>query len=276
MFCARSEIALAVSFVVASAVGGTAAVPAAPRPRLPVLLVGGDAVEPAAAIEVMRRADRYRGVAGPHRFLARIVSGGRGDGDRPALARPTASVVEVRSNGFARQLVFVREPTPGDVMLVTPDVVWLRPRRLHRLTRLPPDLRMLNGASVCDVTSVDLIGAYDASMRPDAGEPDAYVLDLVASREGVRYPRARYAVARADDKPLRIDFMTASGRTMKTVVYAAFESVLDATVVTRLIVEDHVFGDTAVVEMTDFAPLSAVDPEMFSPDYLLTLPSDAS
>ncbi len=238
----------------------------------------GRGEEEPSPTEIIRRADQQRGVTRPHRFVARIVPGGEAGGE-PSGDEPRAAetVVEVRSNGLACQLVLVAAPTRGDAMLVTPDVVWLRPRRLHRLTRIPADLRMFNGASVADVTTVDLVGGYRATLHDGAGaDADEYVLDLTALRDGIRYPRAQYAVGRADFRPRRIDFMAASGRRLKTIVYTDFDTVLGQTAVTRLVVQDHVYRDSSVVEMSDFELLSAVDPSMFLPDYLLTLPDPTS
>ena len=231
--------------------------------------------EPSAS-EIVRRADQQRGVIRPHRFVARIALV---DEQTPSTDDPhqTATVVEVRANGLASQLVLVAAPTPGDAMLVTPDVVWLRPRRLHRLTRIPADLRMFDGASVSDVTAVDLVGSYRAIVRDDAGtDADEYVLELTAAHDGIRYPRVRYAVGRSDFRPRRIDFMAASGRRLKTILYTGFDVVLGQTAVTRLVVQDHVYRDSSIVEMSDFELLTDVDPGMFVPDYLLTLPDAPS
>ncbi len=272
-----------------------------------------EAAAPASVLDVMRRADRHRGLGRPYRFRARIYAAGSdagrtaadaasGDaGGGAAGAAPTAAehepreapaadatVVDVRSNGFGQQLVIMLEPNRGDAMLATADVVWLRPRRLHRLTRIPPDLRMFSGASVSDVTSVDLLGGYHATLRSAAGAPSgasagstgerseqpggALLIDLVAAKEGVRYPRAIYAIDARTCRPRRIDFLAASGKPLKTIVYAEFREVLGRVLATRLIIEDHVFRDSSVVTMSEFEPLPAADAAMFDPDYLLALP----
>ncbi len=214
--------------------------------------------------EIVRRADRYRGIERPHVFLARIQP-------QPENAR-LEMVVEVRSNGFAHQLVLVLAPHRGDVMLATPDVVWLRPRRLHRLTRIPPELRMFGGASVSDVTTVDLLANYRASLAPDPASPDTWVLDLTATKDRIRYPRARYVVRRDDCRPVRIDFMTRSAKVLKSVSYEQFEEVAGRPIATKLVVHDHVYGDGAVVLLTDFRLLPSSEVNSFTPDYLLSLP----
>ena len=227
-----------------------------------------------SADEILRGAEQHRGLLKAHMFRARIVP--EADDDRGSGAvdsRPPATLVEVRSNGFAQQLVVVLEPNRGDVMLSTPDVVWLRPRRLHRLTRIPPDLRMFNGASVADVTSIDLVGTYAATLNEEIdGPPGQYRMDLAATREGARYPRAVYLVRREDLTPIQIDFMAASGKVLKTLMYGEFRPVLGRIIPTQLIVRDHVYRDSSIVRMSDFQVLSPLDPAMFEPDYLLTIP----
>jgi hypothetical protein len=228
--------------------------------------------------EIVRRADQQRGLGAAHAFIARIQresSAGTLGGRDDVMAAPTM-LVEVWSNGFQQQLVFVLEPHRGDVMLATPDVVWIRPRRLHRLTRVPPDLRMFNGASVADVTSVDVVGTYAASLAPADDASDAYELDLVARREHVRYPRARYKVRCADFRPLEIEFMTVSGKVLKSVRYERFTMVLGRTMPTELIVSDLVYHDVTVVMLSDFRPLLDVNATMFTPDYLLSIPGAPS
>jgi len=222
--------------------------------------------------EIFRAAERQRGLARPHTFLASIAA----EPDTLAAAKdrtPSVTRVEVRSNGFAQQLVLVLEPSRGDVLLSTPDVVWLRPRRLHRLTRLPPELRMFGGASVGDVTSIDLVGLYDAALDGDDSS-GPYRLALSA-RGDTRYPRASYVIARGDLRPVQIDFMAASGKVLKTVAYAEFASILDRVIPTQLVVRDHVHHDASVVRLSDFHVLSPVDPAMFTPDYLLTIEDES-
>jgi hypothetical protein len=55
-------------------------------------------------------------------------------------------------------------------------------------------------------------------------------------------------------------------------MYGEFRSVLGRIIPTRLVVRDHVYRDTSIVWMSDFQVLSPVDPGMFAPDYLLTIP----
>jgi len=233
---------------------------------LPVCPAHSGALEPR---EIVRRADRQRGIDSPYRFRARIASRAAERGnDEEAVS----SVVEVRANGFAQQVVFVLEPIPGDVMLVTPDTLWLRPRRLHRLTRIPPDLRLFGGASISDVTSVDVLGSYGATLRATADDTDEYVVDLEATAGGTRYPRAVYRIGRDDFRPLELDFLAASGRSLKSVRYEDFAPVLSRTIPTRLIVEDHVYHDTTTIVLSDFQPVASAEAAAYGPEYLLALP----
>jgi hypothetical protein len=221
------------------------------------------------AREIVRRADRQRGIDSPYRFRARIGSRAAEGGNDEEGA---STVVEVRANGFAQQIVFVLQPIAGDVMLVTPDILWLRPRRLHRLTRIPPDLRLFGGASVSDVTSVDVLGSYGATLRPIADETGDYVVDLEAAARGTRYPRALYRIRREDFQPLELDFLAASGRPLKSVRYEDFAPVLGRTIPTRLVVEDYVYRDTTTIVLSDFRPVARSEAAAYGPEYLLALP----
>lgn len=262
MSCGPSE-------VVARALVGFAALLLTAAPGL---------TEPPSVVDVLERAERQRGVGVPCRFVATIHRhGGAASAAPDQQPVPSdASVVAVQADGFARQLVFVQKPSRGDVMLVTADAVWLRPRRLHRLTRVPPDLRMFNGASVSDVTAIDVRANYVATLRDDGASATEYVVDLVAKRDGVRYPRATYRIQQGSFLPLGLELMAASGKELKRISYARFETVLGRNVPTMLTVEDLVFHDTSVVRMSDFEAVPASDPAMFLPDHLLTLPDLAS
>ena len=243
---------------------------------------------------IVRQADRSRGLGTPYRFRARIytdraaderrsdtdgATGERRSGsDRAAGERRSASrardatVVEIRSDGFAKQLILVLQPNRGDVLLKVDDTIWLRPRRLHRLTRIPPDLRMFNGAATADVTAVDLLKTYAVAVHGDTcSSGGEYVLDLVAAHDGVRYPRATYWVG-CDAVPRRIDFMASSGKVLKSIEYGDFADVLGARIATRLVIEDHIFRDVSIVAMSEFARLDPDDVAPFSPDYLLAMP----
>jgi hypothetical protein len=282
MRCARSDAANAGRALAAAAITaliGAAAI-APPHPSSTAdASVSGDAADAAA---IVRAADAYRGLARPYRFLARIGKRGveRAGEPRDQAAAGTASpaaagdvLAEVRSDGFTRQLVFVLAPTRGDVILRSGDVTWLRPRRLHRLTRLPADLRMFNGAAISDVTSVDVLRGYDAVLRaPTCSDDGRYVLELDAGARQTRYPRALYEVECATLRPYRIQFMSRSGAVLKTVTYTRFAPVLGATIATRLAIEDRIFRDVTMVDMSAFEALAARDSEAFTPSGVLALP----
>lgn len=247
-----------------------------------IALLGAVAVPSACAMvvtptarEIVQRADRQRGLEIPYRFRARIASQAPEASTMEDAEGAPSTLVEVRANGFAQQLVFVLEPIPGDVMLVTPDVLWLRPRRLHRLTRIPPDLRVFGGASISDVTSVDVLSSYAARLREETGAAADYVVDLDAGAGHVHYPRATYRVRRDDFRPLQIDFLAASGKPLKSVRYEEFAVVLGRTIPTRLLVDDHVYRDTTTVLLSDFEPVAKAEAATFGPEYLLALPDGA-
>jgi hypothetical protein len=226
---------------------------------------------------IVRAADGYRGLARPYGFAAQITKRSVADGGaaviNPAGDAAATTAVEIRSDGFTRQLIFVMRPSRGDVLLRIGDVIWLRPRRLHRLTRIPPDLRMFNGAAISDVTSVDLQTSYEPTMRDGSCVgTEAYVLDLTAIADGVRYPRATYRVNCDTLRPERIEFMARSGKALKTTVYEEFASVLGTTVATRLSVEDHIFRDLTIVDMSEFRLLNVSELDAFSPERVLALP----
>ncbi len=222
--------------------------------------------------ESMRKADEFRGFGRPYRFVAEVTS--RPAGRDRAVGRPSgegATVVEVRSDGFANQLVLVREPRRGDALLKVGDEVWLRPRQLHRLTRIPPELRVFGGAAISDVAAVDLASLYDATVQKGSCEAGAdYVLELATPAPHVRYPRAEYQLDCRTFEPRRIDFMTEGGRVLKTVRYDAFTLVLGARIGTGITIEDHVFRDTSSVRMSQFAFLEDSEPD-YTPAYLLSL-----
>ena len=223
--------------------------------------------------DVMRAADAFRGFARPYRFLAAVErQPSRNGREAASRGRERTMVVEVRSNGFARQLVLVRAPRRGDALLKVGDEVWLRPRQLHRLTRIPPELRVFGGAAISDVAAADLAHGYDATIHAGSCEDTSdYVLELTATAQRMRYPRVRYRVDCRTREPRRIDFMTADGRILKTVRYERFERVLGTRIGTEFTIEDHIFRDTWVVRMSSFAFLGDAEPE-YTPGYLLSLP----
>ena len=225
--------------------------------------------------EILRLADQFRGFGRPYRFVAAVVSRPLADGrDSKYRARGGTTVVEVRSDGFAKQLVLVREPKRGDALLKVGDQVWLRPRQLHRLTRIPPELRVFGGAALSDVVAVDLASTYEPTVREGSCDTTAdFVLELATTAPHVRYPRAEYRLDCRTYEPRQIDFMTEGRRVLKTVRYDKFEQVLGARVGTEVTVEDHIFGDASSVRMSEFAFLDATEPD-YTPGYLLSIETE--
>jgi hypothetical protein len=181
-------------------------------------------------------------------------------------------MIEVRTDGRAGQLITVLEPTRGDRILRRDGEMWLRPRNLHRLTRLPPELRLFGGAAISDVAAVDLLHDYEGRARPESCQGSAdYVLDLVPRGRGGRYAKGVLVVECGRWAPRRLELMTRSGKTLKVIAYADVMPVLDGEIATRLEIEDAVTRDASTVRLFDFAYLTPGETRSLTPEYLLSM-----
>jgi len=189
-------------------------------------------IAPEAAAEILRKSDVAS--LAPASFRARLRISAL-----PERSEPME--IEVWRSGDAKSLVrFLGSKEKGKYLLRLDDVVWFLGPLARKPLKISPARRLRGSASLDDVLGIRYGRDYEierAAEAEEAGEP-LVVLDLTARSKQALYPRVRYFVRRATERPVRVEHLLPSGKTSSIVEFLDWEEG-DRPVARRLVITDR-------------------------------------
>jgi hypothetical protein len=188
-------------------------------------------IAPVDAADLLKRSDVAS--RAPESFRARLrITAYR--------EQPDPMDVEVWRSGESRSLVrFLGPKEKGKYLLRLDGAVWFLAPGARRPVKMSPAHRLRGSASLDDVLGTRYGRDYaieGATEMEEAGGP-LVVLDLVARSTRAAYPRVRYFVRRATDRPVRIEHLLPSGKTSSVVEFLEWKEG-SRPVVRRLVLTD--------------------------------------
>jgi hypothetical protein len=233
-----------------------AAARAAPAPEVKALLRAADAFRlPDASMLVETEVRLFRaGKLEKERRYAVYVKPGR------------RSLVLMRSPGEKGQKVLVRG---ADFWMIMPSS--------QRPIRITPMQKLLGDAAAGDVATLSWSEDYGGAVSGEAevGGVRCLVLDLVAERAGVTYPRQRLYLAAADGRPVKAELFVASEKQAKEATFEVERVGGRVQVAAMRIVDLLQANRETVVTYVSRAPREIPD-ELYNPMFLtrgdVTLP----
>jgi Outer membrane lipoprotein-sorting protein len=185
-----------------------------------------------AAADLLRRSDVA--TLAPVSFRARL---------RITVLRepPDSMDIEVWRSGESKSLVrFLGPQEKGKYLLRLDGVVWFLAPGARKPVKVSPARRLRGSASLDDILGIRYGRDYvveGATETGEAGDP-LVVLDLVARSAHAPYPKVRYVVRRATERPVRAEYLLPSGKTASVVEFLEWETG-SRPVVRRLVLTDH-------------------------------------
>ena len=212
------------------------------------------------AQRILERADRFRG------GWPSVVQHTRIDNyDGDALLE--SADFEVSLKGENSVVRFLSSKNKGQWLLMRGDDMWYFLPAVARPIRITPIQRLLGNASNGDVARVRYAIDYEPTVAGEEiidGTP-CIVLELRAKRKGATYQRMRYAVRQSDALPVRAEFFLGSGKQTKTAFFQEPRVEAGETVLTRLVIYDHIKSNSkTVMQFSAFTPHALPD-KMFNP-----------
>jgi outer membrane lipoprotein-sorting protein len=218
--------------------------------------------------EIVAKADRIRAPEGSYQFDA-VVTSFEGE-DKKA---------ENGYRGHIKDLdhTLVEFTTPpsekGKSLLALGEDLWLYLPNLKKPVRISYQQRLVGDVSNGDMARSNLAADYAAT---SAGEEtvngqETYVLDLTAKTDQKTYHKIKYWVAQGSYRPVKAEFFTVSGKSIKTGTYEDFRSVAGAVRPMRIVFQDSLQPERkSILEFKDMVR-KKLDGRMFTKDYLKTL-----
>jgi outer membrane lipoprotein-sorting protein len=275
LFAAVLLIALAVLSRAASAQPApeTAAVtPPPPAPEAaPATPPAAPTAAPAAAspeaTALVAKADAIRVPKGSYQFNAIITSF---DGsDKKSENGYTAYVKDLDHS-----MVAFTTPTSerGKSLLMLGDDLWIYLPNVKKPVRIPLQQRLVGDISNGDITRLNLAGDYDATIAGDenVNGVDTTALNLVAKTSDKTYNKIKYWVSKADGKPVKAEYFTVSGQSLKTCTFEDFRPEAGATRPMRMVFQDSVNKDKKSILVFSDMVTKKLDDNMFTKDYMKT------
>jgi len=189
-------------------------------------------IAPADAADLLKKSDVASRAPVSFRARFRIT----------ALGEPPDSMdVEVWRSGESKSLVrFLGPKEKGKYLLRRDGVVWFLAPGARKPVKISPAHRLRGSASLDDILGIRYGRDYvieGATATEEAGEP-LVVLDLAAKGPRAPYPRIRYSVRPATERPLRAEYLLPSGRTSSVVEFLEWKEG-SRPVVRRLVLTDR-------------------------------------
>ncbi len=183
--------------------------------------------------EILKKVDEIRNPGESYIMDVKIVSTGEDD--------PAEFTVHLKGND--KTLVKVRAPKKnlGRNMLMLGENMWVFVPNLKRAVRVSLSQKLTGQAANGDISRMRWSGDYDAKVASQ--DKKKWVLDLEAAKKGLTYAKIRATVEKGTYRPLSADFLTVSGKTVKTAEYGEYKQILGKGRPTRIRITDFLKKD---------------------------------
>lgn len=222
----------------------------------------------ALAREIVERADAVRFPSESFQVDVTVESTSGGETLEPRVYR-------VSSKGNENTIVQTLAPANerGQNMLMRGRELWIFMPSVSQPVRLSLSQRLTGQVANGDLARANFAGDYDPTLvGSETIDGDEYhVLELVAARRGVTYPKVKYWVRKSNLHPFKAEFYSVSGRLLKTCSYEAFEKLGAQVRPTRLVMTDALKpADVSVMKYSNLRLVELPD-RFFTKDYMKRL-----
>ncbi len=170
----------------------------------------------AFAADLLEEVDKFRNPSDSYSMSVRIVSSNESE--------EASFLVYLKGNN--KTLIKVRGPKKnmGRNMLMMGENMWVYVPNIRRSVRVSLNQKLTGEAANGDISRMRWAGDYTHKIvKKDA---KSWELFLEASKEGLTYSKIRVWVSAKDKRPLKAEFLTLSGKTIKTATYDKYSLTL--------------------------------------------------
>lgn len=222
----------------------------------------------AIARSIVERADAVRF---PNKSFQVEVTVRSRSGDEELEPR----IYRVSSKGNENTIVQTLAPAieRGQNMLMRGRDLWIFMPSVSQPLRLSLSQRLTGQVANGDLARANFAGDYTPTLigEETIDGNEFHILELVAAKRGVTYPKVKYWVHKSNMHPYKAEFYSTSDRLLKTCSYEDFEPLGGRIRPTKLIMKDALkAGDISVLEYNDLKRIELPD-RFFTKDYMKRL-----
>jgi outer membrane lipoprotein-sorting protein len=185
------------------------------------------------ADDLLNQIDRYRNPSDAYSMSVKIVSS--------TEKEESSFLVYLKGNDKTLIKVLSPKKNIGRNMLMIGENMWVYVPNIRRSVRVSLNQKLTGEAANGDISRMRWAGDY--SQKVEKKDPKQWQLLLEAIKEGLTYSKIRIWVDAKDKRPLKAEFLTLSGKTIKTATYEDYKNVLGLARPTRIHIADNLKKD---------------------------------
>ena len=170
----------------------------------------------AVAEDLLQEIDKYRNPSDAYSMSVRIVSSREKE--------ESSFLVYLKGNNKTLIKVLGPKKTLGRNMLMIGENMWVYVPNIRRSVRISLNQKLTGEAANGDISRMRWSGDY--SHKIEKKDAKQWELLLEAVKQGLTYSKIRVWVDAKDKRPLKAEFLTLSGKIIKTATYEDYKKVL--------------------------------------------------
>jgi outer membrane lipoprotein-sorting protein len=184
------------------------------------------------AADLLEEIDQYRNPSDSYLMQVRIVS-----------SKDEEASFLVYLKGYDKTLIKVLAPKKnvGKNMLMIGENMWVYVPNIKRSVRVSLNQKLTGEAANGDISRMRWAGDYKYAVQKKGDQELELLLEGV--KEGLTYAKIRVWVDNKDKRPLKADFLTLSGKVIKTATYEDYKPLLGMNRPTKIHIVDHLKKD---------------------------------
>lgn len=147
-------------------------------------------------------------------------------------------VYEVACGGSDKTLVKTLAPasSQGKKYLMLNEDMWAYVPNLSRPVRISLNQKLNGQAANGDISRMRWSGDYEPRLEEES--PSEWRVLLTARKKGLTYEKIRAWIDRKSNRPVRAEFLSVSGKPLKTAVYQGYKTLAGAVRPTEIVIAD--------------------------------------
>jgi outer membrane lipoprotein-sorting protein len=184
--------------------------------KLLVLLVVAFISNLAMAADLLVEVDKYRNPSDAYSMSVKIISSSEKE--------DSSFLVYLKGNDKTLIKVLSPKKTLGRNMLMIGENMWVYIPNIRRSVRVSLSQKLTGEAANGDISRMRWAGDY--THKVEKKEAKQWKLSLEATKKGLTYSKINVWIDAKDKRPLKAEFLTLSGKTIKTATYEKYQKVL--------------------------------------------------
>ena len=183
--------------------------------------------------DLLAEVDKYRNPSDSYTMLVNIQSSNEKE--------EAKFLVYLKGNSKTLIKVLAPKKNLGRNMLMTAENMWVYVPNIRRSVRVSLNQKLTGEAANGDISRMRWSGDY--SHVVEKKEAKEWQLFLTATKEGLTYSKIRVWIDAKDKRPLKAQFLTLSGKTIKTATYEDYKKSLGMNRPSRIHIVDNLRKD---------------------------------